>query len=129
VAVHYRRVATELASQVEDAVAAVAERSTRLRRTGGKKIYELRPDIDWDKGRAVTWLIGELGLDGPDVLPIYIGDDETDEDAFRALAGRGGIGLLVADGEQASAAAWRLSDPDAVGELLRALTAAETDPR
>jgi trehalose-phosphatase len=68
---------------VEEAVAAVADRSKRLRRTGGKKIHELRPDIDWDKGRAVTWLLGELGLGDPDVLPIYVGDDETDEDAFR----------------------------------------------
>jgi alpha,alpha-trehalase len=129
VAVHYRRVPDELVGQVEEAVAAVADRSKRLRRTGGKKIHELRPDIDWDKGRAVTWLLGELGLDDPDVLPIYVGDDETDEDAFRALAERGGIGILVADTEQRSTAAWRVADPDAVRALLEALTRAESDAR
>lgn len=129
VAVHYRRVAGDRVAQVEDAVAAAAERAPKLRRTGGKQVFELRPDIDWDKGRAVTWLLGKLQLDGPDVLPLYIGDDDTDEDAFRALAGRGGIGILVASQDQPSAAAWRLADPDAVRELLMRLTAAERDAR
>ena len=54
--------------------------------------------VDWDKGKALLHLLAALGL-GEDmgVLPIYIGDDRTDEDAFRALRARhlGGIGILV----------------------------------
>jgi hypothetical protein len=52
-------------------------------------VFELQPDLDWDKGAAVRWLLRTLSLDGPDVLPVYIGDDVTDEDAFPALAGEG----------------------------------------
>ena len=53
--------------------------------------------MEWDKGCALAHLLGALGLDGaPDVLPIYIGDDRTDEDAFRLLATRpAGFGILV----------------------------------
>lgn len=54
--------------------------------------------VDWDKGKALLHLLVALGL-GEDagVLPIYIGDDRTDEDAFRALRARrlGGTGILV----------------------------------
>lgn len=54
--------------------------------------------MDWDKGHALLHLLAAMGLDvDDDVLPIYIGDDRTDEDAFRALRSRakGGLGILV----------------------------------
>lgn len=53
--------------------------------------------VEWDKGCALDHLLGALGLaEGNDVLPIYIGDDRTDEDAFRLLAKRpAGFGILV----------------------------------
>jgi trehalose-phosphatase len=73
----------------------------------------------------VRWLLDKLNLASPDVLPIYIGDDETDEDAFRALADRGGIGILVAEAPQPTAAAYRLRTPDDVETFLRHLTEAE----
>jgi Trehalose-phosphatase len=45
---------------------------------------EVRPTIDWNKGKAVEFLLESLGLsDSNDVLPIYVGDDRTDEDAFK----------------------------------------------
>ena len=45
---------------------------------------EIRPVIDWDKGRALQYLLDTLGFeDSSNVLPIYIGDDKTDEDAFK----------------------------------------------
>lgn len=93
----------------------------RLRKTGGKKVWELRPDVDWDKGRALLWLLDRLGLDGADVLPLFLGDDVTDEDAFAAVASRGGLGLLVADQPRPTAAAYRLRDPEEALELLTRL--------
>jgi trehalose-phosphatase len=56
----------------------------------------------------------------PLYLPLYIGDDVTDEDAFRAIAGRG-IGVLVAEEPRETAAAYWLRDPDEVRELLERL--------
>jgi trehalose 6-phosphate phosphatase len=95
VAVHYRLVAPAEHARVADAVDVVlAERPDELRITPGKMVYELQPKIDWDKGRAVLYLLAALDLDAPDVAAVYLGDDITDEDAFRALRGRG-IGIIV----------------------------------
>lgn len=122
VAVHLRRVAPVDHGRVEGVVAAVAARYPTLRRTSGKQVRELRPDLDWDKGRAVRWLLGALGLDRDDVVPLYLGDDETDEDAFRALAERGrGVGILVGAHGGRTAARYGLRDPGEVQVFLTAL--------
>lgn len=118
VAVHFRRARPSDAQALEAAVDRALARHPGLRKTGGKMIFELRPDVDWDKGRAVLWLIEELKLQ--DALPVYLGDDLTDEDAFRALAGRG-IGIAVLDAPRATAARHVLPDTDAAREFLRQL--------
>ena len=77
-----------------------------------------------DKGEAVRWLISRLDLDPERVRPLYIGDDVTDEDAFRALQGRG-RGIVVHGGKaRATYAGFRLADPEAVRSFLNKLTAA-----
>ncbi|MCG7598574.1 trehalose-phosphatase [Halomonas sp. McH1-25] len=121
VAVHYRLVAERDVDRVDATVESVAGEQPPLRRTGGKKVFELRPQLPWDKGKAVAWLIEALGLAEEGVVPIYIGDDETDEDAFMALRERGGIGLFVGDTTQDTAASYRLSDTVAVGHFLSRL--------
>jgi alpha,alpha-trehalase len=120
-AVHYRLVEEAHVPDVERAVDEALEARAGLRKTRGKKIFELRPAIDWDKGRAVLWLLEALGLDGAGVKPLYIGDDVTDEDAFRALEGRG-IGILVSPLPHPTAARYSLQDPREVRELLERLT-------
>lgn len=57
----------------------------------GKKVLEIRPAVKWDKGKAVLWLLArqKFAAQGKRVLPIFIGDDITDEDAFRVLKNRG----------------------------------------
>jgi len=52
----------------------------------GKKVLELVPEVSWDKGKAVLWILQRLKDNS---LPIYIGDDQTDETAFKALGKRG----------------------------------------
>lgn len=126
IAVHYRQVTGDRIAEVEDAVAAVAVEAPDLRQTTGKMILELRPRVDWDKGRAVLWLLDALGLDGDDVLPVYVGDDDTDEDAFAALAGCG-LGILVTDAERPTAAEYILRDTDEVGRFLDTLAAMLSD--
>lgn len=95
VAAHYRRVAEGERDRVKNVVDEIlAAHPDRLKVTPGKMVYEIQPKIDWNKGKAVLYLLGALGLDGDDVMPMYLGDDVTDEDAFDALSGRG-IGVFV----------------------------------
>lgn len=121
IAVHYRRVRHEDVGRVEACVDRVLEHS-RLVKGHGKMVFRLQPGIDWDKGRAVDWLLAQLALDGPDVLPVYIGDDVTDEDAFRGLAGRG-LTIAVRDGDRRTAADFALEDPGDVQRFLVWLSA------
>lgn len=120
IAVHTRMVEPPVKPAVAEAVGAVSAAHPNLRVTGGKEIFELRPNLPWDKGRAVLSLLDTLGLNGPDVVPLYLGDDETDEDAFRALAGRG-IGIRVIDHPAPTAAGWSVRDPAEAGAFLARL--------
>lgn len=121
-AVHYRKVSQEQADEVERAVDQAAERFSGLRKSSGKKVYELQPDIDWNKGKALFSVLEALDLKGPDVLPIYIGDDTTDEDAFRAIRD-GGIGIAVMEEFRSTLARYFLKGPPAVRDFLEALCA------
>ncbi|MGA8239606.1 MAG: trehalose-phosphatase [Desulfobacterales bacterium] len=124
VAVHYRRVASGQVEMVENKVDDVLQRHSGLRKGHGKKVFELQPDVEWDKGRAVLWLMERLGLQGEAVRPIYIGDDVTDEDAFRDLQERG-AGIVVHGGEKRSSyARYGLVDPEEVLTFLQNLSAA-----
>ncbi len=82
-AFHYRTAGDEEAALAE--LHGVAELATELglRPHWGRKVLEVRPPVDADKGTAVRMLLGERGLD----RGIYAGDDSTDLDAFRGLDG------------------------------------------
>ena len=121
VAAHYRNVNESDGFKVALAMDAVAARHGELRRMDGKKVYELLPDIDWNKGKAVLWLLETLGLEGRNALPIYIGDDRTDEDAFRALEKRG-VAILVSEHPQETAASYWLKNPDEVECFLQKIS-------
>ncbi|WP_285648536.1 trehalose-phosphatase [Actinomycetospora sp. NBRC 106375] len=131
VALHDRHVADAHRPRVEALVAAVlAEHPGQLKVTPGKFVHEIQPKIDWNKGKAVEHLIGVLDLDRPDIVPVYLGDDITDEDAFRALADRDdhrepGLGILVIDPADAPAretsATAVLATVDEVGRFLDGL--------
>ncbi|MEE8177118.1 MAG: trehalose-phosphatase [Acidobacteriota bacterium] len=120
-AVHYRLVSEADKPRLDEAVDEVAGRYSDLRKKGGKMVYEILPKMDWDKGKAVDWLLEALDLDHPDVLPFYLGDDLTDEDAFGALQAKG-IGILVADKPQETKAKYVLRDVEEVRLFLGRLT-------
>ncbi|MCH79735.1 trehalose-phosphate phosphatase A-like, partial [Trifolium medium] len=113
VSVHYRNVDEKSWSLVAQRVNDVLKGFPRLRLTHGRKVLEVRPVINWDKGKAVTFLLESLGLNNcDDVLPIYIGDDRTDEDAFKVLReGNKGYGILVSSAPKESSASYSLRDP------------------
>lgn len=97
-AVHFRQVFEADEAAVAQAVREVIAEHDDLRASAGKKVFDIKPLVDWHKGRAVLSLLTTLHLDGDDVLPVYVGDDTTDEDAFRSLSDRG-LGIVVRDGD------------------------------
>jgi len=123
--VHDRMVPAERVEEVRRAVAAAVEGEEGLRLTEGKRVLEVRPAVQWHKGRAVEFLLDALHPP-PEAPVIYLGDDVTDEDAFRVLAGSvAGEGVIVADPVPAGTAARSfLRSPEEVAALLEALAAA-----
>jgi alpha,alpha-trehalase len=122
IAVHYRLVAEEDIARVETIVDAVLADNERLVKGSGKKVFELRPGIDWNKGKALLWIIDALGFDRNKTAPVYIGDDTTDEDAF-AVIGDNGIGIVVSEGKanDMTSACYTLADTEEAGSFLEKL--------
>lgn len=118
IAVHYRNVEEKDTKFVEKAVDQTLEDVPRLRKGHGKKVFELQPDMDWNKGQALLWVLGALDLDRPEVWPLYIGDDVTDEYAFGAVADRGGLAVLVAEERTMTEAHCTLKHPEEVRKFL-----------
>jgi alpha,alpha-trehalase len=117
IAVHIRLIAREDEGMVEAIVNDALARYPDVRIGFGKKVFELLPRLDWHKGKAVLWLLQTLLPDESAVLPIFIGDDLTDEDAFRTLTDRG-IGIVVEAGSRPTAASYVLRNPAEVQMFL-----------
>eukprot|EP00892_Ulva_mutabilis_P007909 jgi/Ulvmu1/5490/UM023_0026.1 len=121
VSVHFRNCHLDDWSKVFSATEAIVASRSSVHMTRGRKVLEIRPRVNWDKGKALLHLLRALGLaDSPDVMPLYIGDDRTDEDAFRVLCGSG-VGVLVSSISKATAASFTLSSPDQVAVFLSRL--------
>jgi len=124
VAVHYRNAARDRVGEVSAAVRSAGQR-TALRVTTGREVIELRPNVDWDKGKTLRWVLDYIRHDehpGP-LLPIYLGDDITDEDAFDAVHDDG-IPIVVRhtdDGDRATAAKYALDNPERVRDFTELL--------
>jgi len=91
---------------------------SKIKINTGKKVYEIKPPVMWDKGKVVLWLLAsqQFLLEKNKILPVYIGDDVTDEDAFKALKNKG---LTIFVGEQGdSEAQYYLKTTEEVTEFL-----------
>ncbi len=121
-AIHYRQVRDSEVHAIRDHLRDTVAQHPQLRLSEGKKVYELQPDIRWDKGKALLWLLDALGLDIGEIQCVYIGDDVTDEDAFGVLEDQG-IGILVSEEPSRTKARYVLRDPDEVGQFLALLVA------
>jgi trehalose 6-phosphate phosphatase len=114
VSVHFRQVEAPDRRAVALAVQTAAGQSaTTFLVRRGREVWELSPKVDWDKGRAVRWILAHAA--GRDALPVFIGDDVTDEDAFAALPE--GITVKVGDA-YGSSAVWSVAGPEEVGSFL-----------
>jgi alpha,alpha-trehalase len=118
VAVHYRLVdEAKYLSLVKGLVDELVSSNVKLRLMQGKKVYEILPAIDWDKGQAIRWLVKALNTSWDKDSIIYIGDDTTDEDAFRTIRTRGTT-ILVSESCKESAADFFVSNPKEVKKLF-----------
>ncbi|HYD53726.1 MAG TPA: trehalose-phosphatase [Gemmatimonadaceae bacterium] len=126
--VHYRQVAPDAVMTVQAAVRSMAA-ETGLRMTEGKRVLELRPPVEVDKGTAALAFVRRLAPSG-EAAVLYVGDDRTDEDAFAALRREmpGALTVRVAGGDddahRTTSAELVVGDVVAVRELLDRLVAA-----
>ncbi|XP_020575871.1 probable trehalose-phosphate phosphatase 6 [Phalaenopsis equestris] len=121
--VHFRCVNEKRWSALAEQVKSVLEEYPKLKLTLGRKVLEIRPTIKWDKGKALEFLLKSLGFANcKDVFPVYIGDDRTDEDAFKVLRDKGqGSGILVSKIPKETNASYSLQEPSEVMDFLQRL--------
>jgi len=113
-ALHYR-LAPELGASVHEALRRLVEElGDDFELQSGKMVMEIKPSGK-DKGTAIAEFLEEVPFQGR--LPVFIGDDLTDEFGFDLINRVGGCSVKV--GEGGSAAHWRLPDADAVRAWLK----------
>ncbi len=88
----------------------------KIRAFSGKMVFEARPGVEWDKGKTMLYLLAKKRK----ALPIYIGDDVTDTDAFRAIRGKG-ISIFVGRPKRSISADYFLKDPRDVEGFIKKL--------
>ena len=122
VAVHFRQVAREdLPLATFEVEQAVAQAGADLRIFRGHEVLEVLPAVDWNKGRCALWIWSRIGPSLPrPAMMLYMGDDSTDELAFRALAGKAVTVRVGRPGEPTSAG-YRFAQVHQVLRLLSAL--------
>lgn len=103
---------------IEEVIRPLSARN-KIKVSYGKKVTEIRPPVQWNKGKVVAWLLARqtfiLG-DYP-IMPVYLGDDATDEDAFAMLKNKG---LTIYIGRpKKSQARYYLKDTREVFEFLK----------
>jgi len=121
--VHYRLVREGEEDKVTDIFRQVTSPylgAGKIRVTSGKKVWEVRPPVDWHKGKAVGTINDKIKLllRVGQLLTIYLGDDNTDEDAFRVLHRQQGWGILVGGDNPASSAGYFLDSTSEVEAFL-----------
>ncbi len=118
IAVHFRQVLKEDEGKVKQTVDEIVSKYLEIRKISGKKVIEVQPAIDWNKGRALCRLIKELKMESSHVLPFYIGDDVTDEDAFKVIQ-KQGVGVRVGEESIKTHASYKLRNPEEVYEFFK----------
>ncbi|XP_038685819.1 probable trehalose-phosphate phosphatase C [Tripterygium wilfordii] len=120
VSVHFRQVEEQDFKILEEKVKLILENYPEFRLSWGRKVMEVKPVIEWDKGDALEYFLETLGLNNTsDVLPMYIGDDKTDEDAFKVIRRIGqGYPIVVSSIPKETEASYSLHDPSEVLTFL-----------
>ena len=124
VAVHYRNLKKqENLPFIEKTVNDIIQQHNQLRLLKGKKVFEILPNIDWDKGKAVRWIMNALEIPWDKTSVFYIGDDTTDEYAFRTVVTRGTAIMVTDDPSKPSSADFQLQSPEEVKKFFEQVIA------
>ncbi|WPP51103.1 trehalose-phosphatase [Catalinimonas niigatensis] len=118
IAIHHRGADKGVIEQLEKRVKARLANDQLLKWDKGKSIIEIKPNVDWNKGKAVLWIMEQLGLNEDNCLPVYLGDDTTDEDAFRELSDKG-VSVMVEDHDQKTHAQYAIKEQKQVAEFIK----------
>lgn len=124
--IHYRLVDNQEIEEVKDildSTVGVAAVLGKVRTTSGKMVHEIRPAVPWDKGKAVKLLMKRYGKGGRQsgLLPLYLGDDLTDEDAFKVIESYGGVAVYVGGENNQSSASYYLKSTGEVYNFIKEL--------
>ncbi len=115
-AVHYRNVTQQYFGRIREVLEKALEKwGDRWEITHGKMVFEVRPRVDFNKGKAVKEILRIVPPQS--LLSVYFGDDRTDEDAFRVLRQRG-ITVFVGPDSQITEAEFFVKDPSEVMGFL-----------
>jgi len=125
--VHYRLVGEDRVDELKRACEETVRRlrsEGKIRTTEGKKVYEIRPGVLWDKEDAAVLLMsGWISSKGGSTsLAIFLGDDLTDEGGFEVVNRHEGVSIYVGETGRSTAARYFLRSPAEVAEFLQRLT-------
>ena len=112
--VHFRRSPRDCIKEIARIVKSTVEpESSQFVLREGRKTFEIRPRVDWNKGSAILWLRDKIEPSGKSLI-CYIGDDATDEDVFQSAEG-----IMIHVGSLPTAARFNVKDPDEVARFLQ----------
>ncbi len=99
----------------------------KIKTKAGKMVLEVLPPIEWHKGAILEWILAKKNsaFAGEDITAMYIGDDVTDEDAFRAIKNKGPA--IFVGRPRKSYAQFYVRDTGQVRELLRRIIEVHND--
>lgn len=131
--IHYRQLEEDQEESAKTVLIKVLKpylKSSKVVITEGKKVWEIRPPAAWHKGTAVLWLLARSMVRRSEkVMPVYFGDDQTDEDAFRLLKGKGIMVRVTSAPEEPTEAGYYVRSPREVAEFLTRLQKLKTAPK
>ena len=120
--VHYRMVDdTDKETEVKNVferVIGIARKLGKVNTSRGKKVYEVKPPVNWHKGKAVELIMKDYEKEKHKPLLIYMGDDLTDEDAFKSAKEFNGISVFVGGENYDSVSDFYLQSPDEVYDFI-----------
>ncbi|MBQ0924941.1 trehalose-phosphatase [Saccharopolyspora endophytica] len=120
-AVHFRNVHPGSTGEVRSVVERISRTLPMLRLAHGRQVIELLPDVGWNKGRALRWLLQRMESAAPGAVPVYAGDDYADEDALHEIHDDG-IGIVVRSREHGDRLTWAHYGVDGSSSLTALLS-------